>query len=64
MNNPNIYELMKVSKEIDHLAKETSTNTESQSSNLVFYILGGILVFGLIYYLNNENTSKENQDKF
>lgn len=64
MNNPNIYELMKVSKELDHLAKETSTNTESQSSNLVFYILGGILVFGLIYYLNNENTSKENQDKF
>ena len=64
MNNPNIYELMKVSKEIDHLAKETSTNTESQSSNLVFYILGGILVFGLIYYLNNENNSKENQDKF
>ena len=64
MNNPNIYELMKVSKEIDHLVKETSTNTESQNSNLGFYILGGILVFGLIYYLNNENTSKENQDKF
>lgn len=64
MSNPNIYELMKVSKELDHLAKETSTNTESQSSNLVFYILGGILVFGLIYYLNNENNSKENQDKF
>ena len=64
MSNPNIYELMKVSKEINHLAKETSTNTESESSNLVFYILGGILVFGLIYYLNNENTSKENQDKF
>ena len=64
MSNPNIYELMKVSKELDHLAKETSTNTESQSSNLVFYILGGVLVFGLIYYLNNENTSKENQDKF
>ena len=64
MNNPNIYELMKVSKELDHIAKETSTNTESESSNLGFWILGGILVFGLVYYLNNENTSKENQDKF
>ena len=31
---------MKVSKELDHLAKETSTNTESQSSNLVFGYFG------------------------
>ncbi|MDB4710316.1 hypothetical protein OAF16_01145 [Flavobacteriales bacterium] len=64
MSNPNIYELMKVSKELDHLAKEPISNTESESANVGLWILGGVLVFGLIYYLNNENTSKENQDKF
>ena len=50
MSNPNIYELMKVSKELDHLLEESNSNIESESSNLGLWILGGILVLGLVYY--------------
>ena len=58
MSNPNIYELMKVSKELDHLAKEPSTNPESESANVGMWILGGALVLGLVYYWNYENNRK------
>jgi len=62
MSEPNIYELMKVSKELDHLVKETSSNTESESTNLGWWILGGVIVLGLVYYWNYENKKKENQN--
>ena len=64
MSNPNIYKLMKVSKELDHLVEETSTNPESESPNLGWWILGGALVLGLVYYWNYENNRKENQNNF
>ena len=64
MSNPNIYELMNVSKELDHLVEETSTNPKSESPNLGWWILGGALVLGLVYYWNNENHRKENQNNF
>ena len=59
MSNPNIYELMKVSKELDHLAKKPISNTESESANVGLWILGGALVLGLVYYWNYENNRKE-----
>ena len=59
MSEPNIYELMKVSKELDHLVEETSTNPKSESTNLVWWILGGALVLGLVYYWNYENIKEE-----
>ena len=64
MSNPNIYELMKVSKELDHLVEETGSNTESESANVGLWILGGALVLGLVYYWNYENNRKENQNNF
>ena len=60
MSNPNIYELMKVSKELDHLVKEPSSNTESESANVGLWILGGVLVLGLVYYWNYENRKQIN----
>lgn len=60
MSNPNIYELMKVSKELDHLVEETSTNPENESTNLGWWILGGVLVLGLVYYWNYENREEIN----
>ena len=62
MNEPNIYELMKVSKELDHLVEETSTNSEKESTNLGWWILGGVFVMGLVYYWNYENNKKEKQN--
>ena len=64
MSNPNIYELMKVSKELDLLVEETSSNNKSESPNLGWWILGGVLVLGLVYYWNYENNKKENQNNF
>ena len=64
MSNPNIYELMKVSKELDHLVEKTSANFENESTNLGWWILGGVIVLGLVYYWNNENNKKEIQKNF
>ena len=64
MNEPNIYELMKVSKNLDLLVEETGTNPESESTNVGLWILGGVIVLGLVYYWNNENNKKEIQKNF
>tara|TARA_Y100001968_G_C19406084_1_gene743703 strand:+ start:1473 stop:1625 length:153 start_codon:yes stop_codon:yes gene_type:complete len=49
---------------LDHLAKEPITNNESESANVGWWILGGALVLGLVYYWNYENHRKEIQNNF
>lgn len=62
MKNPNIYQIMKVSNEIDHLAVESSSNSQNENDNLGFWILGGVLILGLVYYLNQpENQVKKSK---
>tara|TARA_B110000902_G_scaffold144215_1_gene166222 strand:- start:91 stop:252 length:162 start_codon:yes stop_codon:yes gene_type:complete len=53
---------MKVSKELEPLVEESNSNLKIESSNLGLWILGGILVLGLVYYWDDDN--KENQNKF
>ena len=62
MSNPNIYELMKVSKELNHLMEETDSNNESESTNLGLWILVGALILGVVYYWNYEYKRTENQN--
>ena len=54
MSNPNIYELMKISKELDHLVEETGSNSESESANLGWWILGGLCIVALAIYFEEE----------
>ena len=64
MSNPNIYELMKVSKKVNHVMEETNSNNEIESANVGLWILAGALVLGLVYYWNYENNGKEFQNNF
>ena len=64
MNEPNIYELMKVSKNLDLLVEETGTNPESESTNVGLWILGGVIVLGLVYYWNYEDLNEKKQISF
>lgn len=47
-----------------YLASETTSNKEIESLNFGWWILGGVLVLGLVYYWNYENNRKENQNNF
>ena len=64
MSAENIYEIMEVSKQASKMVEDSSVHEEGNSSQALFWILGGALVLGLVYYWNYENNRKENQNNF
>ena len=59
MSAENIYEIMEVSKQASKLVEDSNIDAEGNNSNALFWILGGMLVLGVIIYINYENNRKE-----
>ena len=54
MSAENIYDIMEVSKQASKLVKDSKTDAEG-NNNALLWILGGMLVLGVIFYFNFEN---------
>ena len=54
MGAENIYEIMEVSKQASNMIEDSNTDVEGNNSNALLWILGGMLVLGLVLYYNND----------
>lgn len=59
MSAENIYDIMKVSKQASNMKENSNTDGDGNNSNAVLWILGGMLVLGVVLYFNNEMKSKK-----
>ena len=59
MSAENIYEIMEVSEQARNLIKDSNADLEGNNSNALLWILGGMLILGLVLYYNNEMKSKK-----
>ena len=59
MSAENIYEIMEVSKQASKLVEDSNADLEGNNSNALLWILGGMLILGLVLYYNNEMKSKK-----
>ena len=59
MSAENIYEIMEVSKQASKMVEDSSVYEEGNSSKALLLILGGMVVFGVVLYCNNEMKSKK-----
>ena len=59
MSSENIYDIMKVSKQASTMIENSYTDGDGNNSNAVLWVLGGMMVMGLIIYINYENNIKE-----
>tara|TARA_B100000963_G_scaffold263774_1_gene231885 strand:+ start:381 stop:569 length:189 start_codon:yes stop_codon:yes gene_type:complete len=59
MSAENIYEIMEVSKQASKMVEDSSVYEEGNSSKTLLLILGGMVVFGVVLYCNNEMKSKK-----
>ena len=58
MSAENIYEIMEVSKQASKLIEDSNTDVEGNNSNALLWILGGMLILGLVLYNNNDIKDK------
>tara|TARA_B100000963_G_scaffold50281_1_gene38421 strand:+ start:597 stop:779 length:183 start_codon:yes stop_codon:yes gene_type:complete len=58
MSAENIYDIMKVSKRASNMIENSNTDGDGNNSNAVLWILGGMLVLGLVLYYNNDIKDK------
>ena len=59
MSAENIYEIMEVSKQASNMIEDSNAYLEGNNSNALLWILGGMLVLGVVLYFNNEMKSKK-----
>ena len=59
MSTENIYEIMEVSKQASNMIEDSNADLEGNNSNALLWILGGMLVLGVVLYFNNEMKSKK-----
>ena len=59
MSAENIYEIMEVSKQASKLIEDSNTDVEGNNSNALLWILGGMLILGLVLYNNNDIKDKK-----
>ena len=59
MSAENIYEIMEVSKQASNMIENSNADLESNNSNALFWILGGMVVLGVVLYYYNEMKSKK-----
>ena len=59
MSAENIYEIMEVSKKASKMVEDSSVYEEGNSSKALLWILGGMVVLGVVLYFNNEMKSKK-----
>ena len=59
MSAENIYEIMEVSKQASKMIEDSNADLEGNNSNALLWILGGMLVLGVVLYFNNEMKSKK-----
>ena len=58
MSAENIYEIMEVSKQASNMIEDSNADLEGNNSNALLWILGGMLVLGLVLYYNNDIKDK------
>ena len=54
MSAENIYEIMEVSKQASKLVEDSNADLEGNNSNALLWILGGMIVLGVVLYFNGE----------
>ena len=59
MSAENIYEIMEVSKQASKMVEDSNADLKCNNSNALLWILGGIVVLGVVLYFNNEMKSKK-----
>lgn len=59
MSAENIYEIMEVSKQASKLVEDSNADLEGNNSNALLWILGGMLILGLVLYYNNDIKDKK-----
>ena len=59
MSAENIYEIMEVSKQASNMIEDSNADLEGNNSDALLWILGGMLVLGVVLYFNNEMKSKK-----
>ena len=59
MSAENIYEIMEVSKQASKMVEDSSVYEEGNSSKALLFILGGMVVLGVVLYYNNEMKPKK-----
>ena len=50
---------MEVSKQASNMIEDSNADLEGNNSNALLWILGGMLVLGVVLYFNNEMKSKK-----
>ena len=50
MSAENIYEIMEVSKQASKMVEDSNADLKGNNSNALLWILGGMLVLGVILY--------------
>ena len=58
MSTENIYEIIKASNQVSNLVEDTNEVGEGSNSNTLLWVLGGMLVLGLVLYYNNDIKDK------
>ena len=58
MSTENIYEIIKASNQVSNLVEDTNEVGEGSNSNTLLWVLGGMLVLGVVLYYNNEIKDK------
>ncbi len=58
MSTENIYEIIKASNQVSNVLEETAEVEEGSNSNALLWILGGMLVLGVVLYYNNDIKDK------
>ena len=59
MSAENIYEIMEVSKQASKIVEDSGADVEEKNSNALLWILGGMLVLGVVLYYNNDIKDKK-----
>ena len=59
MSAENIYEIMEVSKQASKIVEDSAADVEEKNSNALLWILGGMLVLGLVLCYDSEIKDKK-----
>ena len=58
MSAENIYEIMEVSEQARNMIEDSNADLEGNNSNALLWILGGMLVLGVVLYYYSEIKDK------
>ena len=60
MSTENIYEIIKASNQVSNLVEDTNEVGEGSNSNTLLWVLGGMLVLGIVLNFKKINFLKTN----